>query len=78
MGEVSARDLHNEGERLLDRVIAGERITITRNGEPVAQLVPVGRARLSADELVERFRRLPPMDPVEFRRDVDSIVDQSL
>jgi prevent-host-death family protein len=28
--------------RLLDRVAAGEQITITRHGNPVARLVPVG------------------------------------
>jgi prevent-host-death family protein len=29
---------------LLDRVAKGERITITKNGKPVAQLVPVQQA----------------------------------
>jgi prevent-host-death family protein len=30
--------------RLLDRVAAGEEITITRHGTPIARLVPVGAA----------------------------------
>lgn len=63
---------------MLDRVMAGEHVTITRDGEPVARLVPMGRRPLSASALVARFRRLPPIDPVAFRRDVDSMVDQSL
>jgi len=59
-------------------VIAGEHITITRDGVPVAELVPVRRTRLSGAAIVERFRKLPPINPDEFRRDVDSMIDQSL
>lgn len=72
------RELRNQGGRVLDRVLAGEQITITRDGEPVAQLVPLRRRRLSATALVERFRALPSVDAAGFRRDVDSMVDQSL
>ena len=32
--------------RLLDRVVAGEQITITRHGTPIARLVPVKSANL--------------------------------
>ena len=45
---------------LLDRVAKGERITITRHGVPVAQLVPAGESRekLSHPEIVEAMRQL--------------------
>jgi prevent-host-death family protein len=36
---------------LLDRAERGEQITIMRNGEPVARLVPTGRAFDRADAL---------------------------
>ena len=72
------RELRNQGGRVLDRVLGGEPVTITRDGEPVAQLVPLPRKRLSAAALVERFRTLPPIDAEAFRRDVDSMVDQAL
>lgn len=52
---------------LLRRVEAGERITITRHGRPVARLVPVtSQPSLSVDEAVEgllelrKGRRLGP------------------
>ena len=63
---------------MIERVLAGERVTITRDGEPVAELVPIRRRPLSADVLVARFRRLQPMDPARLRADIDSILDQSL
>ncbi|WP_375424246.1 type II toxin-antitoxin system Phd/YefM family antitoxin [uncultured Friedmanniella sp.] len=78
MSEATVRDLRNQGGHVLDRVLAGEAVTITRDGEPVAQLIPLRRKPLSAAALVARFRRLPPIDPAGFRRDVDSMIDQSL
>jgi len=72
------RELRNNGGRVLDRVVSGEHVTITRDGVPVARLAPLPGARLSAAALVERFRRLPPVDPELLRRDVDAVVDQTL
>ncbi|MHB8463251.1 MAG: type II toxin-antitoxin system Phd/YefM family antitoxin [Acidimicrobiales bacterium] len=63
---------------MIDRVIAGERITVTRDGKAVAELRPLSRQRLSASTLVERFKRLPAIDLDQFRADIDSVVDQSL
>ncbi|MGB8383974.1 MAG: type II toxin-antitoxin system prevent-host-death family antitoxin [Dermatophilaceae bacterium] len=78
MGEASVRDLRNHGGRVLDRVAAGERVTITRDGKPVARLEPAARGRLSAQTLVGRFRHLPPVDPQGLRADIDAVVDQQL
>jgi prevent-host-death family protein len=78
VAEVSIRELRNHGGEVINRVQAGERITITRDGEPVAELRPLPRQRLSAEAIVERFRTLPPMDPERLRADIDAILDQSL
>lgn len=72
------RELRNHGGRVLDRVIAGEHVTITRDGEPVAELVPLNRKPLSTAAVLERFRKLPAMDPGALRADIDAIIDQSL
>ncbi len=42
MTEVASRELRNQTRQLLERVSAGEHITITVDGRPVAQLVPPG------------------------------------
>ncbi len=78
MSEASIRDLRNHGGEVVGRVQAGERVTITRDGEPVAELRPLPRRRLGSRLLIERFRTLPPIDAVRLRADIDAVVDQSL
>ncbi len=78
MGEATVRDLRNHGGKVIDRVTAGEHITITRDGRPVAELRPLPRRRLSGAALVKQFRALPPVDPRRLRADIDAILDQSL
>ena len=78
MTEATVRDLRNHGGRVLDRVAAGERVVITRDGRPVARLEPMPRGRQTATALVERFRRLPEVHPAPLRAGVDSVVDQQL
>jgi hypothetical protein len=50
---------------------------ITRAGTPVADLRLV-RLVLSAEVLLDRRRRLPEVDPVRLREDVDRLLDASL
>jgi prevent-host-death family protein len=78
MREVTVRDLRNHGGDILDQVTRGEHLTVTRAGKPVAELRPIGPVALSAAALLERWRRLPPIDPAAFRADVDAAVDSSL
>jgi prevent-host-death family protein len=56
MPEVASRELRNNTRSLLDRVAAGEEVTITVDGRPVAVLQPVGRRPrwLGRDEFVRR------------------------
>jgi prevent-host-death family protein len=78
MGEATIRDLRNNSAEVLERVAAGESVTVTRDGRPVAELRPLPRQRLTAEALIARFSRLPQVDPDRFRADVDEAVDQSL
>lgn len=78
MGEATVRQLRNQGAAVIDRVLGGEHVTITRDGEPVAELLPLRRRPLNRDVLVRRFRALPAMDAAALRADVDSTIDQSL
>jgi prevent-host-death family protein len=78
MAEVTIRDLRNHGGDVVDRVAAGERLIITRDGKPVAELRPVRTRGASASMLLARWRRLPPMDGAALRGDLDSTVDPRL
>ena len=76
--EVSIRELRNHGGEVVDRVAAGERLTVTRSGKPVAELHPSGRPAVKAEVLLERWRRLPHLDPARLREDVDEVLDPTL
>lgn len=78
MGEVSIRDLRNHGGEVIDRVEHGERLTVTRDGRRVAELRPLERRPLGAEVLVERWARLPRVDPDALRRDLDQAIDSRL
>jgi prevent-host-death family protein len=76
--EVTIRELRNDGGRVVDRVMKGERLTVTRAGKPVAELRPISGAGLTARALLERWRRLPPVDPDRFRADIDAVLERSV
>lgn len=78
MAEVTIRELRNKGGEVVDRVARGERLTVTRDGHPVAQLSPIGRPALDAGTLLERWANLPHVDPRKLRDDIGDLVDQSL
>lgn len=60
----------------MDAVEAGETFRVTRNGVEVAELRPLTRRRrLSAEELVERHRRLPSADNGLMRDEADPFFD---
>ena len=78
MASVSIRELRNEGGRVIDRVASGEALTVTRDGEPVAELRPLARRTTSLSVLLERWAHLPAVDPVALRADIDATLDPSL
>lgn len=57
MTAVASRELRNNTRALLDRVDAGETVTITVDGRPVAALVPVVRRPrwVTRAEFIRRF-----------------------
>lgn len=70
---IAQRQLRNDNAEIMRRVEAGESFVITRNGKPVADLVPHGgnpkRRRFTGREQQERARQLPPIDVEQWRRD---------
>ena len=62
MEMIGASEAKTHLPQLLDRVARGERLTITRHGKPVAQLIPVAtgrqRAQQAATRIIERRRHL--------------------
>ena len=69
------RELRDHGGAVVDRAARGERIIITRAGMPVAEIRPVGRPPLTAEVLLARWHRLPPVDPAAMRAELDEVLD---
>jgi prevent-host-death family protein len=78
MAEVTIRELRNHGGDVVDRVAAGERLIVTRSGRPVAELRPLRSTHVTGALLVRRWRRLPVVDRLALRADLDSVLDPSL
>lgn len=78
MDTVTVRDLRNNGGEVLRRVERGERIVVTRDGAPVAELRPLHRSSAGPAELIRRRKNLPQVSPDALRRDIDNLIDPSL
>jgi prevent-host-death family protein len=78
MNTVTVRDLRNNGGEVLRRVEHGERIVVTRDGAPVAELRPLPRSSASPAELIRRRRSIPRVNPDALRHDIDKLIDPSL
>jgi prevent-host-death family protein len=71
---ITQREFRNNSAAVMDAVEAGETYIVTRNGVEVAEVRPVTRRRrLTAEELVERARRLPKVDYAQMRREADEL-----
>lgn len=75
MAEITIRELRNDGGRVLDRVRSGEVLTVTRDGRGVAELRPLTLQPLPAATLLERWRRLPPIEASKLRSDLEDVLD---
>lgn len=62
MSEVGVRALKQNASAVVAQAAAGETVTITDRGRPVAQLIPVPTSRLG--ELVESGRARPARRPL--------------
>ena len=74
MKVISQREFRNNSAAVMDAVEAGEVYHVTRNGVEIAEVRPVTRRRrLTAEELVERHRRLPRVDRDRMRDEADEL-----
>lgn len=76
--EIGVRDLRNRTGQVIDAVQAGERVTLTVHGEPVADIVPHGRrARWLAGGRLREQLEARAADP-GLTRDLEELAGQTL
>lgn len=56
----------------------GASVIVTKGGTAVAELRPIPKQALDRETLLARFKRLPAVDPIELRRDLDRVFDPAL
>jgi prevent-host-death family protein len=78
MATIPQKELRNNVGEVLRRAEAGEEITVTVSGRPVAQLGPVKSRQWVGDSVLAELAKLPPdptvMDDIESRA-VGELVD---
>ncbi|MGH7896435.1 MAG: type II toxin-antitoxin system Phd/YefM family antitoxin [Candidatus Binatia bacterium] len=75
--EITQRELRNDSGEIMRALDRGESFVVTRNGVPVAQLVPLQRrAFVSAEMVAAAFARAPRLKRARFRADIDTLIDQ--
>jgi prevent-host-death family protein len=76
--EIGVRDLRNRTGQVIDAVSAGERVTLTVRGEPVADIVAHGRRTrwLGGARLREQLRERAA-DP-ELQHELDTLAGQTI
>jgi len=57
---VTARDLSRRASTVLDRVEHGERLLVTRDGEPIAEIIPIDRSERALARWVKDGYISPP------------------
>lgn len=76
--EIGVRDLRNRTARVIDAVRAGERVVLTVNGEPAADIVPhAQRVRWLAGAQLREQLRERAADP-SLRGELDELAGQTL
>ena len=74
---ISQRELRNDSAAVLREVQSGRRLTVTRNGVPVAELRPVAAGRFVPRAVIAAAAEMgPAIDADAFMADLDAFVDQ--
>lgn len=72
------RDLRNNGGEILDAVMRGEGMTVTRQGRPIAELRPLRGPGVRIETLEKVFKGCPTFDYSRLVGDMGEIMDLSL
>ncbi|MGH3815946.1 MAG: type II toxin-antitoxin system Phd/YefM family antitoxin [Pseudonocardiaceae bacterium] len=77
--KISQRELRNDTPAIMRAIEHGESFVLTRNGTPIADLIPharpVERPRVTGADLLAAADQLPKVDVGQFFADLDRYVD---
>lgn len=78
--EITQRDLRSRSKEIMDAVQGGQSFTVTRDGHPIGELIPLRRRRrfVPRREFAAMSRNAPDVSLDAFRADQDTTADQGL
>lgn len=76
--EINQRDLRLRSKDIMDAVERGESFTVTRDGRPMGQLVPLRRRFVTRTQFVTSSAASTTVDPDRLRTDVAEALDLDL
>ncbi len=76
---ITQRELRNDSGAIMRGVEEGETFIVTRNGTPIAKLIPLRRRTfVPRDEALAIFATAPVIDPDQFRDEIFAGLDTEL
>jgi prevent-host-death family protein len=77
--EITQRDLRGRSGDIMDAVERGESFVVTRNGNPIGELIPLRRRRtVTREQFVALSAAAPDIDLARFRADLDRAADDAV
>jgi prevent-host-death family protein len=74
---ISQRELRNDSGRIMRALDKGQSFTITRNGVPVGELVPIKpRVFVPVEAVTAAYRDAPRLTYTRVRKDLDATINQ--
>jgi prevent-host-death family protein len=74
---ITQRELRNDSGRIMRALDKGQSFTVTRNGVPVGELVPVRpRMFVAAESVAAAYRGAPRVAYRRVRKDLDSTINE--
>ncbi len=77
--KITQRELRNDTPAIMRAIERGESFVLTRNGTPIADLIPharpAERQRVTGADLLAAADQLPKVDVEQFFADIDRYVD---
>ena len=78
---IAQRELRNDNAKVIDEVVAGESFVVTRNGVPVAELLPLRALRRTVvpkSSIAKFIDTASGIDAKLFRTDIDNLINPNL
>jgi len=74
---ITQREMRNDSAAIFRAIEDGESFVLTRNGTPIAQVIPIRkRTFVPRDDVLRAFAHVPEIDYAQMRAEMDEFINQ--